>query len=80
MKARSLRPEIRNPLLALPELQQFLDLSPEVRLAACALLVAIRDLCRANAEKSWRKSKAPMAFYWKVTGVYVEHLRRAIRP
>lgn len=55
-------------------------LSPEVRSALCELLISIRDAARQKAQKSWRQNKAPMAVYWKVVGVYAEHIRRAIRP
>lgn len=80
MTERSLRPDVRNPVLALPGLQAVLALSPETRGALCVLLVSIRDEARAKAQKSWKQNKAPMAAYWKVVGVYVEHIRRAIRP
>lgn len=80
MTARSLRPDIRNPLLALPGLQAVLALPVETRAALCVLLVSIRDAARAKGNKSWKQSKYFMASYWKVVAVYVEHTRRAIRP
>lgn len=80
MTARSLLPDVRNPVLNLPGMQVLRALPADQRTAICAALVSIRDEARAKAQKSWRQNKAPMACYWKVVGVYVEHIRRAIRP
>lgn len=47
-----------------------------------ALRKALRELRRdalARAQHQWEKHKAPMAFYWKVVGVYAGHLARAIK-
>lgn len=76
--SRSLRAIVRNPLLALPAAQQLADLPPEARAALKALLVEIRNDCRARADESWRKHKAPMACYWKAAGVYANHTARLL--
>lgn len=82
MTDRSLRPDVRNPLLALPEMQELIRVlhqHPEVLRAALALMAAIRRKSAETSEKSWRKHKAPMAYYWKVVGVYFGHISRAIK-
>jgi uncharacterized membrane protein len=75
---RSTRPDVRNPLLALPEVQAMADLPPEARRALRAALVAISKDCRARAEKAWRSHKPPMAAYWKANAVNARHLSLAI--
>jgi hypothetical protein len=87
MTARSLRPEIRNPLLALPEFAELRallrgtePLDPRVFAKKFdAALNALRRRCAETAQTTWRKNKAPMASYWKVAGVYVGHTARALR-
>ena len=81
MADRSSRPEIRNPVLALPEVREALEtLSPEARRGLAIFLRAIAADARHRAQKSWRQNKGPMALYWKVVGVYAGHLYRAVRP
>lgn len=78
---RSLRPEVRNPLLDLPEMKELVLLlrqHPEIMAAVVRLLFAIWRHARKSADESWLRNKAPMAFYWKVVCVYVGHIRRAI--
>lgn len=80
--ARSLKPTVRNPLLKLPAMLRliaYLGEHPELRAIVIDLLTEIGTHCRVTAELSWRKHKAPMAVYWKVCGVYVGHVRRAIK-
>lgn len=77
---RSARREVRNPLLALPEVQALADLPPEVRRALCSSFRAIRKDCLARADKAWRSHKGPMAAYWKASGVYAGHLARVLSP
>lgn len=87
MSSRSIRPDVRNPLLALPEfaeLRAMLHGSEPIAPAAFAkkldaALMALRRTCADTAQKTWRKNKAPMASYWKVAGVYVGHIARALR-
>jgi hypothetical protein len=85
--ARSLRPEVRNPLLALPEFAELRALlhgtepiAPrEFAKKFDAALKALRLKCTDNAQNAWRKNKPPMASYWKCTGVWLYHTRRALR-
>ncbi len=79
---RSSQPEVRNPVLALPEAQELARLlaqNPEIQLAATRLLRALSDQCRVTAENSWRRHKAPMAVYWKRNAVWFRHLGIAMK-
>ena len=76
---RSSRPDVRNPVLALPAAQGLLTLPAESRAALRALLNALADDASARAQKCWRTHKAPMAVYWKAVAVYARHIARAVR-
>lgn len=76
---RSNRREVRNPVLALPGLKSLIALPADQRDAICDLLTSLRDDARQRAQQSWVKNKGPMAAYWKATGAYVEHIRRAVK-
>lgn len=76
---RSLRPDVRNPLLALPAMAELQALPPKQREAIRALLRDLAADARARAHKAWRTNKAPMAAYWKVVAVYATHTARALR-
>ncbi|TVS08237.1 MAG: hypothetical protein EA417_23175 [Gammaproteobacteria bacterium] len=78
-KARSARPEIRNPVLALPSARKLAEMDPVSRRAVEAVLRDLADDARARADKAWRSHKAPMAAYWKAVSVYARHLARALR-
>lgn len=80
MTERSLRPEVRNPVLGLPAAQRIEELSPEARAILAEILRDITHYAREHAQVSWRKNKGPMALYWKAVGAYSEHIRRAVRP
>lgn len=80
MSARSTRREVRNPLLALPAAQRLTATDAPWRAELRALLLELRDDCRARADKAWRTHKAPMALYWKAVGVYAGHLARLLAP
>lgn len=75
---RSNRPEVRNPVLALPAMDRFRALSPDQRQAVEDILREISSHAAGQAEHCWRKKKAPMAAYWKVVSVYAKHTARAI--
>lgn len=84
---RSLRPDVRNPLLSLPEFAECRALlhgtepiEPRkfAKLFDRALLAAARQ-CREKAQTSWRQNKGPMACYHKVTGAMIGHTARALR-
>mgnify|MGYP001166053798 CR=1 FL=1 len=78
--ARSLRPEIRNPLLKLRAAEQIRALPPEARQALASLFLDLSRDARERAQQSWSRNKAPMAVYWKVVSVYAGHLHRVMRP
>ncbi|MGL4966144.1 MAG: hypothetical protein ACRC67_33295 [Inquilinus sp.] len=75
---RSNRPEVRNPVLALPAMDRFRLLDAAQRQAVEGLLRDISRHAAAQAEHCWRRKKAPMAVYWKVVSVYAKHAARAI--
>ena len=75
---RSLRPETRNPLLALPSAKALASLPDEARLPLKSLLREISADARERAERCWRTHKAPMAAYWKAVAVYANHSQRLL--
>ncbi len=77
---RSVRAEVRNPLLRLRATKQILALPPEARRALAALLHDLSLDARERAQQSWSRNKAPMAVYWKVVSVYAGNLHRVVRP
>lgn len=76
---RSLRTDVRNPILALPSARRLAQLSPEAREVLHDLLGELAQDARDRAETCWRRHKAPMAAYWKACAVYAGHIRRALR-
>lgn len=76
---RSLRPDIRNPVLKLQAIAKLQQLDEPTRALLSELLFEIQGGARVTAEKCWRMHKAPMAAYWKAVGVYAGHIARAIR-
>jgi hypothetical protein len=76
--ARSLRPEVRNPILGLPAAAALHRLHPEVRAALGALLRELSADAAQRAESAWRKHKGPMAAYWRSVAVYSKHISRAL--
>jgi hypothetical protein len=76
--ARSLRADVRNPVLALPAIAELLARPLEERRALRRVLLELAADARARADSSWRRHKAPMAAYWKAVAVYARHLARAI--
>lgn len=77
--SRSIRPEVRNWLLTLPEAKLVADLPPEAKQAWIAVCLGIRRAAKVRAEKLWRSHKAPMATYWYVVGVLAGHAARLAR-
>lgn len=81
---RSLRPDVRNPMLAIPAMQAIIAFcerdQPIPPRMLRALLKALAADCRDRADKAWDKHKAPMASYWKVVATYAGHTQRAMRP
>ena len=79
MPARSSLAQVRNPVLALPSAQRLQELTPRERERVAAVLMDIRSEARVKAEDSWRRSKGPMAAYWKAVATYAGHIARATR-
>jgi hypothetical protein len=80
MSARSSRPEVRNPVLALPAARRLAEtLQEPARQALEALLLELARDAGDRAKAAWRSHKAPMACYWKIVSVYARHLARALR-
>jgi hypothetical protein len=77
---RSSRPEVRNPLLALPAARRLREAvqGPLQAILADLLLELARDAAE-RARAAWASHKAPMACYWKIVSVYARHLSRLIR-
>lgn len=75
--SRSARPDVRNPVLALPSAAALMDLPPEARAALRAILADLSADARGRAERAWRSHKGPMATYWKAVAVYARHIARA---
>lgn len=75
---RSLRADVRNPVLALPATKALRALPLATREALAAVLAELTTDARERAEKCWRTHKGPMALYWKCVAVYAGHIRRAL--
>lgn len=71
--------EIRNPVLTLESVRKLQTMPLEVQGILREVLLDIRKESLANADKSWKKHKAPMAAYWKAVGVYSGHIARSLR-
>lgn len=78
--SRSLRPDVRNPVLGLPSAEQLQSLSPEAKAVVASIFKDINAQARERAQESWRRNKGPMAVYWKAVGAYAGHIYRAVRP
>lgn len=76
---RSSQAAVRNPLLSLPGAREIAALPLESRAALRILLHDIAVDASIRAEKCWRKSKGPMAAYWKAVSVYSKHAKRLCR-
>ncbi len=76
---RSSRIDVRNPLLSLPSAVAIRDLPEDARLALRGLLLELGRDAAVRAEKCWRKSKGPMAAYWKAVSVYAKHAAKLTR-
>lgn len=79
MNNRSSKPEVRNPVLALPAAQRLAKLPPDVRWVLHELLVELSRDASDRAIKSWKQHKAPMAAYWKAVAVYSRHISMIIK-
>lgn len=79
MSVRSLRREVRNPILALPAIRRLQMMPADTREALTALLGELSQDAAMKADHAWRRHKAPMAAYWKAVAVYARHTARALR-
>ncbi len=77
-KERSNRADVRNPMLALPEVQAFAALPDDSRKALRDALNAFSKACRERGNECWRRHKPPMAAYWKANAVNARHLAKAL--
>lgn len=76
---RSLRPDVRNPLVNMPAARLIQALPKDARDAVRQLMREISVDANGRAQKCWAKSKAPMAAYWKAVSVYALHASRIAR-
>lgn len=80
--SRSLRPEVRNPILNLPAAKRLAALlreNPEVQAEFICLLRELRVDAQARGQHLWDKHKGPMAVYWYSSGVVAGHIARAVK-
>jgi hypothetical protein len=80
MSDRSLRQDVRNPVLALPAAERISALPDEAKAALAEIMRDLNRDARNRAQESWRRNKGPMAVYWKAVGAYAGHIYRAVRP
>jgi hypothetical protein len=67
-----------NPLLRLPAGRKLLALPQEQRAPLEALLRELRAEADAEAERSWKRRKGPMAAYWRAVATYARHIAHAL--
>lgn len=79
MNARSNSLVVRNPILGLPCAGALQALPADAKSALVDVLMEISATAGDNAQKSWKKHKAPMACYWKAVAVYSKHIARALK-
>lgn len=79
MLTRSNRPEVRNPVLALPAVERLRSLPPESREALRAVLLDLRREAFDKKEAAKGRHKMWTATYWHVVAVYALHIARALR-
>jgi hypothetical protein len=79
MTPRSSRADVRNPVLRMSQVGELRKLPEPARKALANLLAAMSMDARAQADRAWKKHKAPMACYWKAVAVYAKHISRALQ-
>lgn len=80
LNTRSLRADVRNPMLALPSTRRLAEwLDANTARVLGALLADVAKDAAKRAADSWLSHKAPMACYWKMVSVYARHTSRAVR-
>lgn len=78
MNARSNLREVRNPVLALPAMKELQALDPDVRALVRRLIQDLRAQANVKAAASFATCKWMMFAYWKIVGVYANHVQRAL--
>lgn len=68
-----------NPLRTLPAAQALLALPRKDRLVLADLLRNLRQQADAEAERSWKRRKGPMAAYWRAVATYSRHCAHLLR-
>lgn len=76
---RAARPEVRNPVLALPCAADVAAMPPEARRWLLQFLQEVRNEARDRAAESLRRHKAPLYLYWKVIQVWSGHMAKVLR-
>lgn len=76
---RSARPEVRNSVLALDEMQEVLRLPAETRFAISELVHGINRRARQLSVLNLHRNKWWTAVYWRCISIYAKHIARAIR-
>lgn len=70
---------VHNPLLGVPEvLDAVAGLDQAQRDGLRAMLNGLRKLSEEKAAECFRKNKWTLFSYWKVVGVYANHMQRAL--
>jgi hypothetical protein len=67
-----------NPLLNLPAGKALSELPAADRARIALVMRDLRHQANAEAEKSWKKRKGPMAAYWRAVSTYARHLAHAL--
>lgn len=67
-----------NPLLDLDAGRELLALPPQDRLRIERVMRDLRKQANTEAEKAWRRRKAPMAAYWRCVSTYARHMAHAL--
>jgi hypothetical protein len=76
---RSLRPDVRNPLLKLPAAQAILDGAQPWRATLRRLLLELSIQATAERDRCLRTSKFALVPYWHGLRVYSWHLARLLK-
>jgi hypothetical protein len=78
MTMRSSRAEVRNPVLRLKATKRIFEMPRDQQEIWYDILKEMSAEARVEAERLWRKPKAPMAGYHKALAVYAGHFAKVI--
>lgn len=80
LDARSNRPDVRNPMLRMPEISEgWARLTAESRMELVGILKIISKAAHAHGSHHWENRKFQSAAYWKAKAVDARHLAMAGR-